>query len=439
MKTNELRLPLRDRNINDVYAQMYPGRKMKSVTFIVTYGCPLDCGYCYCHYKDRNKSMSLETAKKCVDLLFEEDAKHSSYINEESTHGIILDFIGGEPLLEIKLIDQIVDYFLLKAVELDHRWATQFMISMTSNGVHYFDKDVIDFLKKHEHRVSIAITIDGNKELHDSCRVFPDGRGSYDLAAAAFKDAKERFNYHGTKMTLAKANIKYLYKACRDMIETFDLTELWANCVYEDEWDAKDASLFYAELKKMADWFVESGQYEKTYFELFNGDVGVPLLPEDNQNWCGGTGDMLAFDIDGTCYPCMRYAPLSMPKEMSKQFVIGHCDTGLETTECQHNCVECLKKITRRSQSTDKCWNCPIGRGCAWCSAWNAECNGGNPDKRCTNICIMHQARCLATRYYYGKLAKKLGIENHFALNVPEEWALEIIDKKEYEMLKEMK
>ena len=92
--------------------------------------------------------MSLETAKKCVDLLFEEDAKHSSYINEESTHGIILDFIGGEPLLEIKLIDQIVDYFLLKAVELDHRWATQFMISMTSNGVHYFDKDVIDFLKK---------------------------------------------------------------------------------------------------------------------------------------------------------------------------------------------------------------------------------------------------------------------------------------------------
>ena len=49
--------------------------------------------------------MSLETAKKFIDYIF--DCKHKLnspfYIND--TIGLIIDFIGGEPFLQIDLIE----------------------------------------------------------------------------------------------------------------------------------------------------------------------------------------------------------------------------------------------------------------------------------------------------------------------------------------------
>jgi sulfatase maturation enzyme AslB (radical SAM superfamily) len=69
----------------------------------------------------------------------------------------------------------------------DHPWQYNHMISLCSNGVLYFDPKVQAYMKKHFNRLSFNISIDGNKQLHDSCRIFPDGRGSYDIAMAGVK------------------------------------------------------------------------------------------------------------------------------------------------------------------------------------------------------------------------------------------------------------
>ena len=84
-----------------------------------------------------------------------------------------LIFIGGEPLLEIDLIDYFMRYFRQKAVELNHRWAIHYMISISTNGILYNNPKVQQFIRKNQGRLSLTITIDGNKELHDSCRLFP--------------------------------------------------------------------------------------------------------------------------------------------------------------------------------------------------------------------------------------------------------------------------
>lgn len=49
--------------------------------------------------------MTFETAKKFIDLLLTNDFSKNNYINKNTSDGIILDFIGGEPLLEIDLIE----------------------------------------------------------------------------------------------------------------------------------------------------------------------------------------------------------------------------------------------------------------------------------------------------------------------------------------------
>ena len=131
--------------------------------------------------------MDLEIGKACIDYLFQMDREGHDYVNEEKAHGLILDFIGGEPLLKIGLIRELVDYFRDKAIRLGHRWATQYMISLTTNGLLYDDPVVQKFLAENEGRVSITVTIDGDKQTHDRCRVDCNGCGSYDRAIKAFQ------------------------------------------------------------------------------------------------------------------------------------------------------------------------------------------------------------------------------------------------------------
>ena len=96
--------------------------------------------------------------------------------------------------------------------------------------------------------------------------------------------------------------------------------------------------------------------------------------------------------------------------------------------------VKALDSITRRSQSTDECFNCPIAAGCAWCSAWNYQ-KYGTPNKRDTGICLMHKARSLANVYYWNKWYKQNGDDKKFKMYLPKQDALQIISEDDYNML----
>ena len=78
--------------------------KTRTITFQITDDCNLCCSYCYQINKGHHK-MSFEIAKKFIDYVFEGRTNPDSRFYEEKTLGFILDFIGGEPLLEIDLID----------------------------------------------------------------------------------------------------------------------------------------------------------------------------------------------------------------------------------------------------------------------------------------------------------------------------------------------
>lgn len=417
----------------DFYRSNY-NHNAKNINIIVTHDCNLRCKYCYEHHKNKNNKMSKETAKKIIDLLFEEDLNNSRYINEENAHGIIFDFIGGEPLLEIELISFFIDYFREKALRLNHRWLDKYMINITSNGINYFDRKVQDFLEMNYGRVCLSITVDGNEELHNSCRVFPNGEGSYSYAKAALLDIIKKYNQRGTKLTFSKQNISFLYDAIINMVEEFGLNYIFGNCVFEDKWNEKDASIFYYELKKIADYLIDNNKYSEIYIHLLNADIGKSTINDSDVNWCGGTGNMLAFDTNGEIYPCLRYAPLSIGNKQPK-LLLGNLEEGLLKTQQTNEIADMLDSITRSSQSSEKCLKCPIASGCAWCSAYNYEVFG-TPNKRVTNICIMHQARVLAKNYYINKLCKKLNCpEEKMKINIPEEWALKIIPKEEFRMI----
>ena len=438
MKEHKIR---RFEQFGDHKARLYPelhlsknGERIlsKTVTFQVTDACNLACKYCYQINKGTRK-MSFETAKKFVDYLLTAD-ESNTYINPKNSPWLIIEFIGGEPLLEIELIDKIMDYFIDEAFKRQHPWATKYCISICSNGTLYFDPKVQKFFNKHINHTSFSVTIDGNKQLQDACRVFPDGSPSYDLALAAAQDWINKGGYMGSKITICPENLPLLNEALQHFVG-LGYQEINANCVYEEGWTIEHAKEFYKQMKLFADYMLENN-LEDIYCSLYESTFFHPKEEDDVENWCGGTGDMLSCDPDGWLYPCIRYMESSLGEDQ-KPIRIGHVDYGLQKTEEEIQWVKCLNCINRRTQSTDECFYCPIAEGCAWCSAYNYQVNG-TPDKRATYICEMHKARSLANVYYWNKRYIKQNTDERMELHCPKEWAIPIIGEDEYNYLIEL-
>ena len=144
-----------------------------SITFILTEDCQLRCKYCYLCGKNSVSKMTFETAKEGIDYIL----GHREIYSEND---VIWEFIGGEPFLEIELMDQICDYVKTRMFELNHPWFNSYRFSMATNGLLYDDPLVQKFIEKNREHLSIGISVDGTPEKHNLQRVFIDGTGSYD-------------------------------------------------------------------------------------------------------------------------------------------------------------------------------------------------------------------------------------------------------------------
>lgn len=405
----------------DSFAAMYPdfavtggGIVTKNITFVTTEDCNLNCSYCYECSKTKGH-MSVETAKAAIDMLFDKE-KMNGYITDENVCAII-EFIGGEPFMNMDVVEFVSEYFLYKAFEMDHPWYKYHMFNVTTNGVLFKTPRVQKWIAKYRNRVSISITIDGDKELHDSCRVFHNGMGSYDIVVESVKEAIANFGLTSTKVTIAPENLNKINTAIPHLFE-LGLTNISANCVYENVWEDKHAPVLFRELISLADYIIDNKIYKKGYISFFDNTIGKPMSKDDNSNWCGGDGQMLAIAIDGRFFPCIRYMKYALNGQQEQP--IGDLKIGLQT-KTDNIFLKELSDLTRESQSTDECFNCPVASGCSWCTAYNYA-EFGTPNKRATYICKMHKARVLANYYYWKRLFATEDItDEKFELNLSEE------------------
>ena len=403
----------------------------RDITFQVTEKCNLQCTYCYQTNKSP-KVMSWETAKACVDLLFRmwEEDDPNGFINKK-TEFLVLDFIGGEPMLQVGLMDRICDYFMQKALSINPRWAETFMISMASNGTIYFTPEVQAFLRKWDRRLSYSVSMDGQKEMHDACRVFPDGSGSFDMAKAAQDDYNaHHYTSSGTKATISWQNMPFLDTTIKYYVDQ-GYKRIHANTVYEENWTPEQAAFFYTKLKQIADFLLSlDGKVEISLFDerMFH--------PRDDmeQTWCGGYDSMLAFDTEGNCFPCIRYMDSSLDGK-APPVIIGDAWNGLWKTPEQKHFHDCLSCVTWTSQNDEECLNCLIAQGCADCAAESYQYHGCFNKRHKEGSCWVHRARALANVYYWNSLWRQQGEAKRFKRYLPDDIALQIISKEELEML----
>ncbi len=129
-------------------------RPIKMLLLSLTGTCNLACKYCYAN-EHAADFMTVETAIQAVKLA------------ARSGEPFILQFSGGEPLLNFPVIKAVIDYVGENKISA--------LMQVQTNGT-LITEEITQVLK--QGKVAIGVSIDGRAAEHDAQRCFPNGRGS---------------------------------------------------------------------------------------------------------------------------------------------------------------------------------------------------------------------------------------------------------------------
>lgn len=267
-----------------------------TATIFITDKCNLACKYCYEENK-QYQTIKKEYIDKFIDLLYTEP----QYSKRKY---IVLDFIGGEALLEWSLMEYAMTRFLEKGRELHHPWVTEhrFTFFNTTNGTLFGEPSIRDFLNRWK-CLRVGVSLDGCKKAHDMNRVYLNGKGSYDKVMENMEWWKHRDHEPMVKGTMNHDTLPMLADMLINQIQLG--FEPWANPIYEQKWTKEDAEEYYRQLRKVVDFIF----HRKLQFKL--KPIGRQrVIKEDNEksNYCGSGVYMVTLGMDGKLYPCHRFA-----------------------------------------------------------------------------------------------------------------------------------
>ncbi len=290
---------------------------LTTIVLNVNTGCNLSCTYCYKEDLDtpaNNKRMTLETAKKSIEMLLQQSPDQPRY-------NIV--FFGGEPLANFPLIKEVVMYAKQRFAT-DHK-AVDF--SLTTNGT-LLDEKTIAFFQ--QHNVGIAVSIDGPKAYHDRNRITVGGKGTYETVAKKVALLFESYNARpvGARVTLTRG-ITDIVGIWDHLFNTVGFSEVGFAPVTSGEIEshnlsAEDLQEVFNNMKVLGERYrlaalnnqnIGFSNLHQLLTDLYEGTKKV--LP------CGAGVGMVAVDHAGSVNLCHRFTG-------SEEHVFGDVNTGID-------------------------------------------------------------------------------------------------------------
>jgi uncharacterized protein len=162
----------------------HPPLRLRTLVLMLTYSCNLACRYCYEDREDgcvpseggAPREMSPESLRESVGFLLD-------HAGENRKVSIVL--FGGEPLLRFPFLRDAVH----EARAMAKARGKEIAFSLTTNGT-LVTGEIAGFLR--ENGVSVCVSIDGPREVHDVNRPYASGRGSYDDVERGIANLMER-------------------------------------------------------------------------------------------------------------------------------------------------------------------------------------------------------------------------------------------------------
>ena len=337
---------------------------------VVTEDCNLRCRYCilsevYPLNRVRtNRRMSFDTARRAIDWYFNLVQPQVAR-NPRKQFG--LSFYGGEPMLNMPVVSQILEY-------VRKRFPGYFLPVMTTNGTLLTLKNVRVLV---DNDVSLAISIDGPKEEHDRLRVDTRGRGSFTRIIGNLGRIKRTYpQYWNTKLTSVSV---YDWGTDLESVEKFfnENTAIVPRPVFVNQvahrnthwyehYTLVDRASMLANIDELRIRYKKAkveGHSTSYYMDCL---VGMPIaLAVLRRRSCDEQPPFLPFS--GTCTPGAKIAvhvdgKIDMCERVNGTYPIGHL---------KHGGIDYkrLREIIGRygSQVLFACPKCPVTKQCSIC------------------------------------------------------------------------
>lgn len=311
---------------------------VKAMCINIAHDCNLRCKYCFAGqggYGQWRMLMSFDVARRAVDFLI----AHSG-----AREHCELDFFGGEPLMNWHVVQQTVTY--VRQQEKKHH--KKIKLSLTSNGM-YLDKEKVKYLT--DNHISLILSLDGRKEMHDRMRPGVHGEGTYDQILQNLKYCIQ--NRHGEEYYVRGTFTRYNMDFTKDVKDMIDkgFPAVSMEPVVGDEGEdyaiqESDLDTVKKEYDRLAKFFIQREEEGRPFFFFhFNMDLWRgPCLPKRLRG-CGAGHEYLAVVPNGDIYPCHQFVGRDgyvlgnvfeglKDMKMMREFRVNHVFTKPECVNC---------------------------------------------------------------------------------------------------------
>lgn len=274
---------------------------IKAMCLLVAHDCNMRCKYCFAdtgEFHMNNRSMlPAETGKKALDWLVSKSGNRQH---------LEVDFFGGEPLMNFKVVKEVVAY----GRELEKKHNKIFKFTITTNGLAIND-DVIEYCNKEMDNV--VISLDGRKEVHDKMRPGIGGHSNYDRVlrnAKKLVEARNQQQYY-VRGTFTKHNKDFaedLFLLADEGFEQISMEPVVAPETEDYALTEADFQDLCEEYDRLAVRYLERRRNGK-WFSFFHYNVdlsGGPCIKK-RLNGCGVGNEYVAVSADGDIYPCHQF------------------------------------------------------------------------------------------------------------------------------------
>ncbi|MCX7781082.1 MAG: thioether cross-link-forming SCIFF peptide maturase [Negativicutes bacterium] len=288
---------------------------VKSLCLHVAHDCNLRCGYCFAGTGDFGRDRGLmpkEVGERAVEFIIE---------NSGPRRQSEIDFFGGEPLLNMETVRHVVEY----ARRREKETGKVFKLTLTTNGTLLTD-DIIQYLNKNN--ISLVLSLDGRREVHDRMRPCADGSGSYDDALHWIHktvQAREGQNYY-LRGTFTAYNLDFAADVLAMADEGF--TQLSVEPVIGKDTDyelkAEHLPALFRQYEELAQTYLDRKLAGNGFdFFHFNLDINNGPCVAKRLSGCGAGHEYFAVTPEGELYPCHQFVG-------REEYRLGNVFTGLE-------------------------------------------------------------------------------------------------------------
>jgi uncharacterized protein len=291
---------------------------VKSLCLHIAHDCNLRCGYCFAGTGDFGHDRGFMTAEvgfRAVDFIIE---------NSGARRHCEIDFFGGEPLMNFDVVKQIVDYVHKREAET----GKIFKLTLTTNGV-LLNEEISAYLNAQN--ISLVLSLDGRKNVHDNMRPFANGSGSYDYVLKNFRktvDLRGGENYF-LRGTFTAYNLDFAADVLDMADQGFNLLSVEPVVAKEGDYALTEEHLprLYLEYEKLAAEYL-TRKLAGNGFEFFHFNVDINNGPcvAKRLSGCGAGHEYFAVTPKGELYPCHQFVGRD-------EYLLGTVFDGVQNTK----------------------------------------------------------------------------------------------------------